>query len=44
MIGKRFIVEIRTGIGLHGEDVTKAACRAVDNAISRRCLKNREAI
>ncbi len=38
MIGKRFIVEIGTGIDLHGEDVTKAACRAVDNAISKSCL------
>jgi len=36
--GKRFIVEIGTGIDLHGEDVTKAACRAVRDAISRSCL------
>ena len=35
---KRFIVEIGTGVDLHGEDVTKAACRAVENAISRSCL------
>jgi len=35
---KRFIVEIGTGIDLHGEDVTKAACRAVNDAISRNCL------
>jgi uncharacterized protein (TIGR02058 family) len=35
---KRFIVEIGTGIDLHGEDVTKAACRAVKDAISRNCL------
>ncbi len=38
MAGKRFIVEIGTGIDLHGEDVTKAACRAVRDAISRSCL------
>lgn len=38
MAKKRFIVEFGTGIDLHGEDVTKAACRAVDNAISRSCL------
>jgi uncharacterized protein (TIGR02058 family) len=36
--GKRFIVEIGTGVDLHGEDVTKAACRAVRDAISRSCL------
>ena len=35
---KRFIVEIGTGVDLHGEDVTKAACRAVQDAISRSCL------
>ena len=35
---KRFIVEIGTGTDLHGEDVTKAACRAVKDAISRSCL------
>jgi len=35
---KRFIVEIGTGIDLHGEDVTKAACRAVADAVSRSCL------
>ena len=38
MQAKRFIVEIGTGIDLHGEDVTKAACRAVGDAISRSCL------
>jgi uncharacterized protein (TIGR02058 family) len=36
--GKRFIVEIGTGMDLHGEDVTKAACRAVKDAVSRSCL------
>jgi uncharacterized protein (TIGR02058 family) len=35
---KRYIVEIGTGADLHGEDVTKAACRAVRDAISRSCL------
>jgi len=34
----RFIVETGTGADLHGEDVTKAACRAVKDAISRSCL------
>lgn len=38
MAGKRFIVEIGTGIDLHGEDATKAACRAVRDAVSRSCL------
>lgn len=35
---KRFIVELGTGIDLHGEDVTEAACRAVKDAISSSCL------
>ncbi len=35
---KRFIVEIGVGIDLHGENVTKAACRAVQDAVSRSCL------
>lgn len=38
MKSKRFIVEIGTGVDLHGEDVTKASCRAVKDAISRSCL------
>jgi uncharacterized protein (TIGR02058 family) len=38
MTQKRFIVEIGTGIDLHGENVTKAACRAVNDAVSRSCL------
>lgn len=38
MAGKRFVVEIGTGIDLHGEDATKAACRAVRDAVSRSCL------
>jgi uncharacterized protein (TIGR02058 family) len=36
--GKRFIVELGTGVDLHGEDPTKAACRAVRDAVSRSCL------
>ena len=35
---KRFVVEIGTGIDIHGENVTKAACRAVKDAVSRSCL------
>jgi len=31
-------VEIGTGIDLHGENATKAACRAVRDAVSRSCL------
>lgn len=38
MSSKRFIVEIGTGIDLHGENATKAACRAVKDAVSRSCL------
>lgn len=34
----RFIVEIGTGVDLHGENATEAACRAVKNAISSSCL------
>nr|WP_321396418.1 Lin0512 family protein [uncultured Desulfobacter sp.] len=35
---KRFIVELGSGIDLHGMDVTKAACRAVRDAVGRSCL------
>jgi len=38
MARKRFIVELGTGIDLHGENVTEAACRAVRDAISKSCL------
>ncbi|MGQ9600146.1 MAG: Lin0512 family protein [Anaerolineae bacterium] len=38
MTEKRFIVELGTGIDLHGQNATKAACRAVRDAISRSCL------
>jgi uncharacterized protein (TIGR02058 family) len=34
----RFFIEMGTGIDLHGRDVTKAAARAVKDAISRSCL------
>ena len=35
---KRFVVEMGTGVDQHGQDVTKAAVRAVKDAISRVCL------
>lgn len=38
MARKRFIVELGTGADLHGRDMTKAACRAVKDAVSRSCL------
>jgi len=38
MARKRYIVELGTGADLHGADVTKAACRAVQDAVSRSCL------
>lgn len=38
MAQKRFIVEWGVGADLHGQDATKAACRAVQDAISRSCL------
>lgn len=38
MAKKRFIVELGTGVDLHGENVSEAACRAVKDAISRTCL------
>ena len=38
MARKRFIVELGTGIDIHGEDMTEASCRAVKDAISRSCL------
>ena len=38
MTKKRFIVEIGTGADLHGQDPTKAAARAVKDAISHSCL------
>jgi uncharacterized protein (TIGR02058 family) len=38
MTQKRYIVELGTGVDLHGMNVTKAACRAVRDAIGRSCL------
>ena len=35
---KRYIVEIGTGLDLHGLDVTKAAKKAVKDAVSHSCL------
>jgi len=35
---RRFIVELGSGTDLHGMDVTKAACRAIRDAIGRSCL------
>lgn len=35
---KRYLVELGTGFDLHGGDLTKAARRAVKDAVSRCCL------
>lgn len=35
---KRFVIEFGTGADLHGEDVTKAAQKAVKDAVSHSCL------
>ena len=35
---KRYIVEFGTGVDLHGGDVTKAAKKAVKDAVSHCCL------
>lgn len=35
---KRYVIELGMGSDLHGQDVTKAAQRAVKDAISRSCL------
>lgn len=35
---KRYIIELGSGADLHGQDVTKAAQKAVRDAISRSCL------
>ena len=35
---KRFAIELGTGADLHGADMTKAAVRAVKDAVSRTCL------
>jgi len=38
MAVKRFVVELGYGTDLHGGNSTKAACRAVKDAVSRSCL------
>ena len=38
MARTRFVIEIGTGIDLDGTDPTKAAIRAIDDAIHRNCL------
>lgn len=35
---KRYLIEIGTGIDLHGRDVTKAAIKAIKDAISHSCM------
>lgn len=35
---KRYVIELGMGADLHGQDVTKAAQRAIRDAISRSCL------
>lgn len=35
---KRFIVEFGMGVDLHGQDYTKAACRAVEDALRHSSL------
>ncbi len=35
---KRFIIEFGIGLDIHGQDVTKAAIKAVRDAISKSCL------
>lgn len=38
MSNKRYIIELGTGVDLHGQDPTQAARRAVRNAIANNCL------
>lgn len=38
MAKKRYIIELGTGLDLHGQNYTEAAKRAVRNAISDQCL------
>ena len=38
MAWKRFIIEFGTGVDVHGIDVTKAAQKAVKDAVSHCCL------
>ncbi|MBW8381336.1 MAG: Lin0512 family protein [Youngiibacter sp.] len=35
---KRYVIEIGMGADLHGGDITKAAVKAVKDAVSRSCL------
>ena len=35
---KRFVIELGMGVDLHGQDSTKAAQRAVRNAVANNCL------
>ena len=35
---KRYVIELGMGADLHGQDVTKAAQRAIRDAVSRSCL------
>ena len=35
---KRFIVELGTGIEIHGQDMTRAAVKAVRDAMGRQCV------
>jgi uncharacterized protein (TIGR02058 family) len=37
-MSKRFIIELGMGVDLHGQNVTRAAVRAVRNAIAHNCL------
>ncbi len=38
MARKRFVIELGYGADLHGADMTKAATKAVKDAVSRSCL------
>lgn len=38
MAKKRYIIELGTGVDLHGQDYTEAARKAVKDAISNQCL------
>lgn len=44
MFMKRFIIEFGYGLDLHGQDVTKAAKKAVEDAISHSCLSGLDEI
>jgi uncharacterized protein (TIGR02058 family) len=35
---KRFVIEFGMGLDQHGQDATKAACKAVKDAVYRSCL------